>query len=122
MMSIEEFFITLNVVLNLILSAIIIVWDLYFYFKMKERERWTKLLYAFVGMCWFVRYLLYLLDIERFSSENVNAPLVVLVSLTLLSLALGSIIRVQKIVGFGGIKTDVKSLITRITVWTSKLF
>jgi uncharacterized membrane protein len=119
-MTLLEIAIEANVILNLVLSLIIIVWDLYFYFKMDEREKWTKLLYAFVGACWFVRYLLYLLDVENFSKINVNAPLVLLLTFTLLSLALGSIIRVQKIVGFDEIKTDVKNLINRTKIWISK--
>jgi len=110
----------LNMLLNLVLALIIVVWDLYFYFKMDEKEKWTKAFYALVGMGWIVRCVLYLLNVNNFSSENVNAPLVVLVTFTLLALAVGSIIRVQKIVGFEGIKTDVKNLMVRIKQWIFK--
>jgi len=86
-MSILELAGILNMILNLVLSLIIIVWDLYFYFKMDEKERWTKIFYAVVGLAWFIRCILYLLDVRNFSSETVNAPLVVLVTFTLLALA-----------------------------------
>lgn len=121
-MSITEVFVIFNIILNLILSLIIIVWDLYFYFKMNEKEKWTKILYMLVGLIWFIRYSLFLLDIEPFSTEKFNPILVWMVSFTLLALAIGSIIRVQRIVGFAGMKTDVKRLINRIKRWTSKTF
>lgn len=82
--------------LNLVLSFIIVIWDLYYYFKISEPERWTKLLYALVGFFWIIRYTLFFLDKEPFNLLSINRPVLVLTTFTLLSLAVASIIRVGR--------------------------
>jgi hypothetical protein len=120
-MIILEWAIYLDVILNLILSLIVIFWDLYFYFKVDEKEKWTKILYICVGIFWFVRYALFLFDVDKFSrTDNFNPVLVLGLTLTLLALSIGSIVRMQKIGGKDLIKRDIKTLIDRIKLWTSK--
>ena len=119
-MTILEYAIEANIILNLVLSLIIIIWDLYFYFKMDEKEKWTKILYVLVGIGWFMRYVLYLMDFKPFTSYN--PYLIALVTFTLVSLAVGSIIRVQRLVGFDEMKDDAHTLVKGIKAWTSKTF
>jgi hypothetical protein len=117
METLVSFLVYLTVGLNLIMSIIIVIWNLYFYVKMKgiEDERWTKLLYASVGLGWCIRYALFALDVSPFGhTDQFNFPLIILTTLTLLSLAVGSIIRVQRLGGFLLIRSDVSCFIEKI--------
>jgi hypothetical protein len=122
-MSLVELAIYIDVILNLGLSLIVIVWDAYFYFKMDEKEKWTKVLYVLVGLFWFVRYIFFFFDVPNFSRQDQFNPFLVLgLTFTLLAFAIGSIVRVQRLVGFNEIKKDVHIIAERVTLWTSKTF
>lgn len=109
-----------NVIVNMILCLIIIVWDSYFYFKVNEAERWAKLLYIFVAIIWLVRYIVFFLTQHRFDDENIEPHLLPLLTLTLLSLAVGSVIRIKRINGVGELRKDIAELIKRIHLWIFK--
>lgn len=103
--------------LNLLMSFVIVTWNLYFYVKMKgiEEERWTKLLYAVVGFGWFARYCMFFLDVYPVGYSDVyNQHLFILTTLTLLALTVGSIIRVQRLGGFPLIISDAKKVVERL--------
>ena len=109
------------ILINMILCFIIILWDTYFYFKVSEIERWSKILYVFVATCWLVRYLMYTIDYGPLGKSGpVNAPLAMLTTLTLLSLATGSVIRVQRSVGLDGLKQDIRRIYKRSLLWISR--
>jgi len=74
---------------------------------MKEEERWTKLLYAVVGFLWFIRYALFIFNIPPFGIKDVNPTLLVMITFTLLSLAIASIVRVQKLTEKDEFKHDI---------------
>lgn len=112
--------ILLNILVNVTLCLIIITWDTYFYFKVNETEKWAKILYIFVATLWLVRYVLFFLDYKTFGEENVEPHLLMLVTLTLLSLAIGSVIRVQRICGFQGLKNDILNLLKKVKLWISR--
>jgi len=90
----------LLVIFNMILSLIIVIWNLYFFINIKENESWTKILYTTVGIGWLIRYILYFSHYRDFCV--INPPVLILVTLTLLSIAVGSIVRVQRIIPFRG--------------------
>lgn len=100
-------------VLNTLMSLIIIIWDLYYYFKTDEAERWTKLLYSVVGFFWFIRCLLFFFDVKPFGFEDVNLAILTLITFTLLSMAVASIIRV-------GRDFDMRNPVKDIVVYVSK--
>lgn len=119
-MIVEQDLITFNIIINMILCLIIIIWDSYFYFKVNEKERWAKVLYVITAFAWLGRYVLYFLNFDGFSKEHINPPLLGLTTITLLSLAVGSIIRVQRTVGFEGLKKDIKNTLKRVYLWILK--
>jgi hypothetical protein len=96
-------------------SITIIVWNLYFYFKLgsAEKESWTKIFYTIVGTGWLFRYLLYFIGVAPFGKENINAFVLGLVTLTLASLTVGSIVRVQRETGKNEFRNDIIKFITR---------
>lgn len=104
------------VLLNLFLSIIIIVNDLYFYFKVKEPTGWSKLLYAAVGFFWFVRYILFYLQFHPFDFNDINPSILILTTFTLLSLAVGSNIRIQRDIGIKNMLNDLRG----IKIWISR--
>lgn len=108
------------ILFNLVLCIIIIVWDIYFYYKVPETERWTKILYTSVGAFWFIRYVLYFLDVPPFGPEHNIPVLTSLVTFTLLSLAVASIIRVQRIISLEDMKDDLIEWLRGCRKWKSK--
>lgn len=112
--------VTLNIIINMALCLIIIIWDGYFYFKVNEVERWAKLLYVFTAVIWLIRYILFFFNYSFWGKDAVNPPLLMLVTITLTSLAVGSIIRVQRVCGFCELKKDLLGLGKRIYLWTFK--
>lgn len=106
--------VVINAIANTILCVIIVLWDTYFYFKVNETERWAKLLYIFVGVVWLIRYILFFLDYDGYGKANANPVLLMVVSITLLALAVGSIIRVQKLCGSSCLVKDIKTIVARI--------
>ena len=91
------FLIDFVAIFNMFLSVIIILWNLYFYIKVPEIERWTKLLYVFVGLSWFIRYIFYFCNLYPFGGEHINPIMLIILTFTLVSLAVGSIIRVGRL-------------------------
>jgi hypothetical protein len=102
---------------NMVLCIIIIVWDLYFYFKVDEPEKWSKLLYVGIGGGWLIRYILYFISSPGLDRATVNVPLLILVTFTLCGFSVGSIIRVQRICGFRCLLNDIKSFFGRVKKW-----
>ena len=82
---------------NIILSLIIIIWNLYFYLRVMESERWTKLFYVFIGFLWLLRFIFYFLDLKFFGGAHINSVILIFLTFTLVSLAVGSIVRVRRI-------------------------
>ena len=109
-MEVEIILINIVVGLNLLLAFLIMVEDLYFYFKIIEDTRWSKLFYSFIGLLWTIRYALFYLKIIPFDKANSNSVLLVLTTLTLLSLVVGANIRLVRDVGKGVIINDIKKV------------
>ena len=114
----EIFVINLVVFLCLVFSVLILVEDLYFYFKIDEDSRWSKLLYAAVGFSWTIRFILYYLRIEPFDKASSNPTLLIFLTFTLLSMVVGANIRIQREIGIKGIVEDLK----RVYRWISLKF
>lgn len=112
--------IDLMVILNIGLCIIIIVWDIYFYYRVPESERWTKILYTSVGILWLIRYVLYFLNIKPFGYTQSNPFLLILVTVTLLSLAVASIVRVHRLITVEDMKNDITNCLLRNTKWMLK--
>lgn len=112
-MLIEEL-IEVVVFLNLILAFMVFVEDLYFYFKVKEDTGWSKILYAGVGLAWVIRYILYYIQLHPFDRGDVNVPVLILSTFTLLSMTVGANIRIQRDVGAGVVVKDFKQFPNRI--------
>ena len=110
--------VTVLIFLNVFLSIIIIIWNLYAYQRIQETERWTKLLYTFTGVVWFIRYNLYLFDMYPFDKENVNPYILIIMTYTLLSLAVGSIIRVGRLFTKKEILNDLREWMCGREKWT----
>ena len=83
------------IITNVILALLIVIEDIYFYYKIKEDTRWSKLLYAGVGFAWSI----YFLDYSLFNREPVSLPVLILITFTLLSLTVGANIRVKREIG-----------------------
>lgn len=107
------------VTFNILLCLIIILWDVYFYFKVDEKEKWAKILYIFTAFGWLLRSVLFFFNYDGLGISTINPPLLMLSTFTLLSLALGSIIRVQRITGIQSLRNDIKKLLKKVFSWTS---
>lgn len=110
-------------VINMILGLLISFWDLYFYFKVKTPERWTKLVYSMIGFLWFLRYLLLFLFPETCGTQEFGDVWVRgLITFTLASFLVGSIIRVRRTFTTEEIKCDFKDRLGRVKTWILHLF
>ena len=107
------FLINFIAIFNIILSLIIIIWNFYFYVKVPESERWTKLFYVFIGFIWLIRFIFYFLDLEFFGGAYINPIMLIFLTFTLVSLAVGSIVRVGRLF-------TVKDIIADIANWKCK--
>jgi hypothetical protein len=114
MLGIEDALIYALVTLNMAFCVLMIVWNLYYYFRIIDHtERWTKIFYSFIGLMWLVRFALFYLNVYPFGLSQSNPILLIMITFTLLALALASIIRVLKLRGLHDIYIDIRRLLKR---------
>jgi len=112
-MEIERFLIYLLVSLNLFFCLIVVTWNIYYYFFIVDHvERWTKIFYSCVGFSWFIRFVLFFFDVHPFGINEVNSAILILLTFTLLSMALASMIRVLKVNSWREIRNNIRNLFT----------
>lgn len=120
MMQVADWLLDGTVIFGIFLCLLIITWDLYFYFKVNETEKWAKIIYVGVGIGWLIRFILYFFNYDSLGIDKVNPPLLMLAIFTLLGFAVGAIIRVKRSVGFTVIASDLDALRKKIILWTSR--
>lgn len=99
------------IVLNLFFAVSVFAENIYYYSRVKEDSGWSKILYAFIGLMWMIRWVLYFMEFPAFSTL-LPGPLS-MTTLTLLAMTVGANIRLMRDVGKETIKKDFRKWILR---------